>query len=301
MLSVKEIIVKVLYKIVHIVYKNNKRKSVEMKFFLLKGRKLDLDNPKTFNEKICWVSVFYYNPLYEKCSDKIEVRDYVKSKGLEKILTTLYRVYDDVDQICLDDLPERFVIKTTHSSGGIVVVYDKKEINVDEMKETLKKSLNTNLYEMTGEWQYKNLKPRIMVEELIETNKELLLDYKFFCFNGKVYCSYVAHGTTSGDETYCVDFFDRDFNWINVKRTDHKNYGPISKPPQYEEMISAAERLSEDFGHVRVDLYNENGRIYFGELTFTTSNGHGFFEPESFDYELGKQWNLDDMKKEMRV
>ena len=156
------------------------------------GYKLNLKKPKSYNEKINWIKLKYYNPLYEKCSDKIYVRDYVKVKGLENILTKLYGVYDSLDEVNLKNIPQKCVIKTTHSSGGVYVVTDKDKINKEKLQEVINNSLNTNLYDRDFEWQYKNLKPRIMIEELIETQNSELTDYKFFCFDGKVRYVYVA-------------------------------------------------------------------------------------------------------------
>lgn len=273
----------------------NNKKYISILFKETMGYEFDLDNPKSYNEKINWIKFNYYNSLYEKCSDKIDVREYIKQKKLEKILTKKYAIYNNVEDITLEEinkLPDKFVIKTTHSSGGVVVVKDKNEFNLESAKKILLDSFNTNLYKLHAEWQYKNLKPRIIVEELIETDKPELIDYKFFCFNGKVEYIYIAHGTTSGDKNYCIDFYDKKWTWKNVKRVGHKNYGPIEKPKKFEEMKKIAETLSKDFEHVRVDLYCENDKIYFGELTFTTGAGLGKFDPMSFDYELGEKFDI---------
>lgn len=135
-----------------------------------------------------------------------------------------------------------------------------------------------------------------MAEELIETDNNELMDYKFFCFNGKVEYIYIAYGSET-QKDYCIDFYDRKWNYINVKKKGHKNFGPIEKPKMLEEMIKIAEVLSSDFVHVRVDLYCENNRIYFGELTFTTGSGYSGFEPNDFDYELGSKFDLNNLKK----
>ena len=270
------------------LFKHNDKKFILNEFKYHMGYPLDLKNPITFNEKINWIKANYYNPLYEKCSDKILVRDYIKEKGYGNILTKLYKIYNSVDDINLKDLPQKFVIKTTHASGGVYVVKNKNSVNINALKEVLQTSLNNSLYNNGKEWQYKNLQPRIMVEELIETDKDELNDYKFFCFNGKVKYIYVAHGTMSGDSNYCIDFYDEKWNYVPVSRIGHKNYGPIPKPKKFDDMVTIAEALSKDFVHVRVDLYCEHNKIYFGELTFTTCSGYGKFLPEEFDRELGK-------------
>lgn len=278
------------------IYRNDDKKYIMNEFKYVMGYSLNIENPITFNEKINWVKINYYNPLYEKCSDKILVRDYIKEKGYENILPKLYKIYQNVDEINIEELPKKFVIKTTHSSGGVVVVQNKNKIDLNQMKSVLEDSLKTNLYEKGKEWQYKNLKPQIIVEELIETKEKELNDYKLFCFDGKVKYIYVAHGIASGASDYCIDFYDAEWNYIKVSREGHKNYGPIKKPEKLEEMIKIAEDLSKEFAHVRVDLYFENNKIYFGELTFTTCNGFGKFHPKEFDYELGKFFDLNKLK-----
>lgn len=283
------------YGIIRRLFKNNPIILTKNKFNYYMGYKLNLKNPKSFNEKINWIKLKYYNPLYEKCSDKIEVREYVKSKGLENILTREYGYYNSLDEIKLDKIPKRCVIKTTHSSGGVYIVKDKNKINKEKLYQIIGESLKTNLYDENFEWQYKNLKPRIIIEELIETNEPELIDYKFFCFNGKVEYIYIAHGTTSGDPNYCIDFYDKEWNYIKVSREHHKNFGPIERPKQFEEMKKIAEQLSKDFAHVRVDLYSENNKIYFGELTFTTCSGFGKFKPIEFDYILGEKFDISNL------
>ena len=286
---------KIINKFLRILYRKNNRKYIELQFQNMMGYKPNLDNPKTFNEKINWIKLNYYNELYEKCADKIEVRNYVTEKGLSNILTKLYGKYGSIDEIDFEKLPNKFVLKTTHSCGGVVVVNDKNTIDKNEVYRILNKSLKTNLYNIGREWQYKNLKPRILAEELIATNNKELTDYKFFCFNGKVEYVYIAYGSES-NKNYCIDFYDKNWNYINVKKKGHKNYGPIEKPKKLDEMIKISEILSNDFEHVRVDLYCENNKIYFGELTFTTGSGYSAFIPNEFDYELGSKIDINNLK-----
>lgn len=284
------------------LYKNNTKKFIEYQFQLYMGKKLNLDSPKTYNEKIQWFKLNCYDSTINKCSDKLLVRDYIKEKGLSSILTELYKVYNSTDEIDLNDLPNKFVLKTTHSSGGVYVVKDKEHIDKIKMKKILEESLKNDLSITLKEWQYKDLIPRIIAEELIETDKKYLLDYKIFCFKGEPKYIYVAEDTTGGESDYCIDFYDTEWNHLDVKRVGHRNRGPIEKPPMLDEMLNIARLLSKDFEHVRVDLYNENGKIYFGELTFTTASGYGKFENEEFDIELGNHIDINNfpLKKEGR-
>lgn len=268
------------------------RKAVELRWKNVFGRKPDLNNPKTFNEKLAWTICNYRNPLYELCSDKVEVRKFVESKGLSDILIKKHAVYKSTGEINLDKLPKSFVIKTTHASGGVVVVKDKHSADVRKMKKVLAKSMKHSLYRSGREWQYRNLVPRIIVEDYIKpAHEESLMDYKIFCFDGKPRFIYVATDTINGGN-YAVDFYDTDWNHLEAQRVGHRRSNGVKKPDSFDEMLKIAEILSKDFIHVRVDLYNVEGKIYFGELTFTTAAGMGKFTDEKWDYEFGKHFKL---------
>lgn len=267
-------------------------KIIVSRYFAAHGKYPDLDNPETFNEKITWIMANYRNPLYEVCADKVGVRDYVKAMGLGEYLTDLYAVYDSVDSIDFDQLPKKFVIKTTHSYGGVCVVTDKSKADIDDIKNKISKSFSKNLHDETREWQYKNIPPRIMAEQLIETNPgEPLLDYKFYCFDGEPRFIRVSADIAKGG-SYEMDFYDAEWNHLDIQRKGRGVGKGMPKPSQLEEMLSIARTLSKEFIHVRVDLYNVNGKIYVGELTFTTAAGTGVFTDEKWDYELGKYFNL---------
>ena len=269
------------------MYLKNDERYIKYKFKERFGYNLNLDNPKTYNEKINWIKARYYNPLYEKYSDKIEVREYIKEKGYGKLLNNIIKVYDSTDEINLDELPNKFVMKPSNSSGGVFVVKDKSKFDLEKAKVVLNKKLKDNLYITNREWQYKNLKPRIIVEDLIESKGDLS-DFKFFCFDGKVDYIYVEKNATHPDFT--IDFFDRDWNHLDVKRVGHDNYhDKIPKPKKLKEMIKIAEDLSSGFAHVRVDLYCEEDKILFGELTFTPASGRHPFLPLSEDVEIAKK------------
>ncbi len=292
-----KILKKIKFLFIKLLYRNDTKNYVIHQYKLITGKNLNLEDPKTLDEKINWLKVYYYNPLYEKCSDKIEVRRYIEEKGFKEILTKLYFIYNDIDEIKLEDLPKKFVIKTTHSSGGVIVVNSKDSFDLKKAKKILQKSLNNNLWNLNREWQYKNLKPRIIVEELIEPENDDLIDYKFYCYKGQVKFIRVVRGLSKNHDECFQDFYDDKWNWINVKRPGHQNFGPVKKPKMFEEMKYIAKELSLDFEHVRVDLYCEFNKIYFGELTFTSGAGFNDYDPASFDYELGKYFNLDNLKK----
>lgn len=258
------------------------------------GKEANLLNPETFNEKIIWTMLNYRNPLYELCSDKLNVRKYITLKGLGGHLTDLYQQYDSVDDIDFEQLPNQFVIKTTHASGGVCVIPNKNLIDKSTVIQILKESMSKNLYKSSREWQYKNIKPRIMAEELIKSpSGEPLKDYKFYCFNGTPRFIHVSSGIGSGD-LYEMDFYDTDWNLLEAQREGRLKSKGIKKPHHFDEMMTIAKTLSQDFPHVRVDLFSSGKKIYIGELTFTTAAGGGRFTDDKWDYEFGKYFTLPD-------
>ncbi len=259
------------------------------------GRKLNLKDPKRFTEKVQWYKINYRNPIMHQCVDKYLVRDFVKSKGLEHILVPLIGKYDSLDQIDWDLLPDQFVIKTTHGGGGVNVITcsDKSKINKVEMTEKLQcgsSPVKTNT--MGREWAYYGLKPGIVVEKLLinrDNPAAGVNDYKIFCYDG-----HAVFIIVDVDRYICHkrNFYDK--NWHNLKITSDcpASDREIAKPENFDEMMSIAEKLSEDFPFVRVDLYNVDGKIYFGELTFYPWSGYVQFEPDIFDYEMGDMFHL---------
>lgn len=231
-------------------------------------------------------------------ADKYEVRHYIKSKGLKDILVDLHAVYDNPDQIDLDELPERFVIKTTNGSGTNVLCKEKASIDVKEVKEDLAIWLKRDNYAVGREWSYKDIKPRIIIEEYLEDIRnpfEGINDYKFLCFGGKP--KYVILDIDRSI-SHKRNIYDIDWNLIDVK-TDCPNFdGTVEKPDGFEEMLEVATVLCRDFPFVRVDLYWVNGKVYFGELTFYPWTGYVQFEPDEFDYILGEEFELPNREKE---
>ncbi|WP_026514193.1 ATP-grasp fold amidoligase family protein [Butyrivibrio sp. LB2008] len=260
------------------------------------GKKLHFRNPINYTEKIQWAKINRKNPLLTQLSDKVEARKWVSSTiGEEYLIPIVGEVYTDAEDIDFDNLPEKYVIKLNTGSGFNIIVNDSSEINKEAAKNSLKKWMNSNYAYNSLELQYKDIIPRIYIEEnLLEDGMSDLPDYKFFCFGGKVFCSYTRIKTYEGHTKGEVGFFDRDYNLMPYYRADYASLKEqLDKPKNYEKMVEIAEKLSYGFSHVRVDLYNISGKIYFGEMTFTTNSGYIRFVPEEFDRILGDQWNLN--------
>lgn len=261
---------------------------LEKVYKLRMGRKLNLDNPQTYNEKLQWLKLYDRKPEYTKMVDKYAVKDYVAKKiGAEHIIKTL-GVWDKFDDIDFTTLPNQFVLKTTHDSGGVVICKDKNVLNMKEARKRIEWSLNRKYYYIWREWPYKDVKPRIIAEEyMVDESGYELKDYKFFCFNGKVKALFVAKDRTKVNEETKFDFFDENFNHLPFTNGHPNSEPPYFKPENFEKMKELAEKLSIGIPHVRVDFYNINGKIYFGELTFSHWSGLTPFNPEEWDYEFG--------------
>lgn len=259
--------------------------------------KMDLENPRTFNEKLNWYKLHYYDPLMSKVVDKIEAKEFVKSKGLEEILVPTISSYNNVNEIDYDELPSRFVIKNTEDSGGVFLCYDKSKHNISEIKDKLTRVDKTyyNGVHFALETAYSKGNNKIIVEDLIKTTSgKAPLDYKFFCFNGEPKFLFVA---TNRETNVCFDFFDLDFNRLELKNGHPNSKQKINKPKNFDRMLEICKILSKDFPHVRVDLYNEDGKIYFGELTFYHNAGMSRFNPKSYDLEFGKYFDIESIKQ----
>lgn len=251
------------------------------------GKTLNLEKPETFNEKLQWLKLNDHNPLYTQLVDKYEVKKYVGDRiGDEYVIPTL-GVWEKFSDIDFDKLPERFVLKCTHDSGGIVICKDKNAFDVNSAKKKINSCLKKNYYWAGREWPYKNVKPRIIAEEYMEDKSSSeLRDYKFFCFGSEMKCSFVCSERFSGTGLK-VTFFDTDWNVMPFERHYPKSKEKISKPVNYDKMIELAEILSKEIPFVRVDFYEVDGKIYFGELTFYPGSGFEEFSPEEWDKTLG--------------
>lgn len=274
--------------------KNKIKKVIPTKMFLkykykkIFNKKLDLKNPKSFNEKLNWLKVYDKNPLYIKLVDKYEVKKYVEEMiGKEYVIPT-FGIWDSFEKINFDELPNQFVLKCTHDSGGLVIVKNKKILDMNFARNKIEEALKNNYYYESREWPYKNVKPRIIAEEYMEDEAtQELRDYKFFCFDGKVKFMFIASNRQGEGATY-FDFYTLHFEKINVKNGHPNAPYKIEKPINFEKMIKLSERLSKGIKHVRVDWYEINGRIYFGEMTFYHNGGFVPFVPNEWDDEFGK-------------
>lgn len=243
--------------------------------YKLKMKKsLNLTNPCSFNEKLQWLKINDRNTLYTKLVDKYSVREYIAEAIGEEYLIPLIGVYDKFEDIDFDCLPNKFVLKTTHDSGGVVVCKDKDNFDIDEAREKLNKSLRRNYYNVWREWPYKNVKPRIICEEFLETNHGgLPIDYKFHCFNGVPDNVMICLGRETGSTKFY--FFNQQWNLLkyNITGKMASQDFTFDKPEMMDKMFEIARILSKELTFVRVDLYCENNKIYFGELTFFPETG----------------------------
>ena len=259
------------------------------------GRKLNLKNPCRFTEKIQWYKLNYRNSIMVDCVDKYEVRKYLKQKGFADILTHDYGVYYSSDQIDLDKLPKSFVLKDTLGGGGtsVIIVKDKNKINWNNIKKKLDVWCSTPIKKDLGrEWPYyTGKKHRIFIEEYMDVPNGLD-DYKFFCFNGKVeFLYYISNRRLGIGGNFHI--LDRNFKEIGVVRVgDEPEETKAIRPSHYEEMLQTAEKLSKDFPHVRVDLYEYKEHVKFGEFTFYNASGYMKYKPDEFDYTIGKKFEL---------
>ncbi len=257
--------------------------------------KLDLDNPQTFGQKLQWLKLYNRKPEYTRMVDKYEAKKYVADIIGEEYIIPTYGVWDSFDEIDFSKLPDRFVLKCTHGSGDVVICKDKARFDYAAAKKKLTRSLHVNYYKIGREWPYKNVKPRIIAEKYMVDGQasESLTDYKFFCFDGKVDCVMLCLDRQLHDVKFY--FFDKQWNLkrINVCGKNAPEGFTVPKPRKMDEMFELAGRLSRGFPFLRVDLYECDGQIYFGELTFYPAGGFDDdLLPETEAY-LGRLIQLD--------
>ena len=271
----------------NILYKVNKELELKLLFRLKCGYKLNLKNPKTYNEKIQWIKLHDLNPLMPKCCDKYAVREYVESKGCGEILNTLIWEGFNPADIPFDELPDKFVIKVTHGSTFNIICTDKSKLNREEVISKCNKWLKAKFLEAYGEWFYGIERPRVIVEEFLDDGTGRLRDYKIYCFNGIP--RYI--GVDSGDDskgTHFKDIYDTDWNLIKGYEMAYPNSGvALEKPEALVDLLKYARILSEDFLHARTDFYIVDGKVVFGEITFSNSAGFGRVAPEEFALKMG--------------
>lgn len=247
------------------------------------GSRLNLKTPVAFNEKLQWLKLYDHNPIYPYLVDKLEAKRIVGEKiGYGHIVPTI-KEYAQVNDIVLDELPNQFVLKCNHDSGGYVICKDKSTFDLRSAQTFLQSCMNRNFYWEGREWAYKRIVPRLFAEKYIQDDKyDDLLTYKFLCFNGEPRYCYI---TVKNDDIW-ENWYDIDFNRIDVRHS-FRNGAEITKPDKYDEMVEIARTLSQGIPHVRIDLYLSGEKIYFSEYTFYDWGGYRQFQPASFDKVLG--------------
>ncbi len=276
----------------NIFYRISPKAELETIFRLKCGYRLNLKNPKTYNEKIQWIKLYDKNPLMTKCCDKYAVREYVESKGCGEILNDLIWEGFNPEEIPFDDLPEKFVIKVTHGSTFNIICTDKEKLNRQDVIKKCNKWLKAKFLEAYGEWFYGVERPRVIVEKYLDDGTGRLRDYKVYCFNGIP--RYI--GVDSGDEkkgTHFKDIYDTDWNLMKGYEMAYPNSGKaLPRPDALEDLLKYAALLSSDFLHARTDFYIVDGKVIFGEITFSNSAGFGRVEPKEFAVNMGDYLKL---------
>ena len=269
--------------------KEEMKKEVSKLYKIHLKRELDWNNLMRYTEKMQYKKLFYIDPLEKIASDKYAVRRLVADKIGSEFLIPIIGVWDKFEDIDFDTMPDRFVLKTTHGSANIFIVKDKNKFDKKWAALMFKLWLSYDYAYASFELNYKDIPRRIIAEKYMEDQNGELPDYKFMCFDGKPYCCWVDEGRFTN---HTRDIFDMDWNLMPFSQHYPSSGHPRSKPFNYEKMIEIATILSNGFTHVRVDLYNINGKIYFGELTFCESSGFCEISPDEYDFKMGDMWNL---------
>ncbi|MCR4990334.1 MAG: glycosyl transferase [Lachnospiraceae bacterium] len=260
---------------------------------------LDLDDPKTLCEKLQWLKIYDHNPEYTKFADKYEVKKIVSETIGKEHVVPLLGVWDDFDDIDFSKLPDQFILKTTHDSGGFMICKDKSTFDVNAARKKFKKAVKRNFYWSGREWQYKNIPPRIIAEKYIDSlGKPDSFEYKLTCMNGEVKFTTVCRGIAhAGFKDRTNDHFDRNGQKMPWYVFYEPSKTPVELPPQIDELIEYSEKLAKGIPYVRVDYYIVDGTVYFGEMTFNTWDGFMEFTPHEWDRKLGDMLVLPDEKR----
>ena len=264
-----------------------------VKFRLTMGYWMDFKNPKTYNEKLQCLKLHDRRPEYTQMVDKAGAKQYVEQRiGKQYIIPTI-GVWNRPEDIPWDELPNQFVAKVTHDSGGIVICKDKKQLNIPTAIKKLSKALKKDYYAVSREWPYKDVKRRVIVEQyMVDESGYELKDYKFFCFDGEPKMLFIATDRENPNEETKFDFFDMDFNLLPFTNGHEHAQKVPNKPIGFDTMVELARKLSVGIPHVRVDFYDINGQVYFGEMTFFHWSGFVPFKPKEWDYKIGEWINL---------
>lgn len=258
---------------------------LSVKYFSRFGHKMNWKNPQTFNEKLNWLKLYYHEPKLTTMADKYAVKELVSKMIGEEYVVPCYGVYNKIDEIDFSKLPDQFVIKATHDSSGALVCKDKNQMDIEKVREKYSKILKRNWYYSSREWVYKNIPPRIIVDQYLDDGrKRELQDYKFWCFNGRPIYMYI---TNKGTKVY-ENFYDMEFTPADIDHGFPRSNPEHEKPKCFELMKELAGKLSQGVPFVRVDFFEVNGKVYFGEFTFYDWAGLRPFVDEVQDKNLGK-------------
>ena len=262
------------------------------------GRKLNLSNPRTFNEKLQWLKLYYYpyDQLAINCTDKYLVRDYIERKGLGQYLNEIYGVWDKTDEVNWDLLPDKFVLKCTHGCGYNILCEDKKLINSQDVMKRINGWLKEDFGAFNVEPHYSSLKGLIICEKFLGGD---IIDYKYFCFNGKLVFMYIAQGFGK-QVNERITFFDDNGHRTPYKRTDYPELEGASLPMEFERMKELSLILASDFPFVRVDWFEVDGVIYFSEMTFTPCGAMMKIDPPDYDKKLGELLDISQWIEEKK-
>lgn len=268
----KKVIKKIYKKMTGGLYKVSAVKKAKIDYRLATGKKLNLKNPQNLNEKLQWLNLYTYDERKVKCADKYFAREYIIKHGLEEYLPKLIGVYENVDDIDFEKLPEKFALKCTHGAGFNIICKNKSILDIEKSKKDLNKWLHTDFGISAGEMHYSKMKPRIICEEFLDgLDNEVPIDYKFFCFNGVPRFLEVCTGRFKDLK---FSFYDMDWNFLDYQSKKYKGKSKfINKPESFDKMKEIAKSLSNCFNFVRVDLFDIKGKPYIGEMTFTPHAG----------------------------
>ena len=274
---------------------SNDKLFLEWKWYLTYGEKLDLENPRTFNEKLQWLKIYDRKPVYSTMVDKVEAKKYVAGIIGEQYIIPTLGVWDKAEDIDWAGLPEQFVLKCTHDSDGNIICRRKSQLDLDAAGKKMKKGLARRYFPYNREWPYKDVPRRILAEQFMTDGVQAdtgLMDYKFYCFNGEPKILYISTGLED-HSTASISFVNLDWTFASFHRKDFKPFDQLPpKPSKFDEMLSIARKLSAGHSFLRVDLYEISGKVYFSELTFSPCSGMMPFEPEDWDLKMGEWLDL---------
>lgn len=265
---------------------------------VIMGRKLNLRNPREYNEKLQWLKLNDRKPEYSTMVDKYEVRGYIEDLLGDKYLIPCLGIYDSVDDIDIDALPDRFVLKCTHDSGSVEICKDKSSFDIEGARHRLSQAMKRNYYATYREWPYKYVKPRIIAEGYLEGDGGDLKDYKVMCFNGEAKIIEVHENRFVEGKVHTQTFYDREWNIVPLTQVETVTVDrPSERPRQLEEILRLSELIAKNMYHARIDWYIEGDKIYFGEITFFDGSGFESFSTPEMERMLGDMINLPENRK----